>query len=83
MTACCAGSDLLLLTRLTGHCCRYSAVIASPNGEWLQQVADLIQSGKAIARVDRVFPLEETAKAHEYFEARKQTQGKVILQIHA
>ena len=66
----------------TGYC-RYSVVFATSNGEWLQQVADLIQSGKGIAPVDRVFLLEETAKAHEYFEARKQTRGKVILQVHA
>lgn len=56
-------------------------MFASPNGAWLQQVADLIQSGKAIAPVDRVFALEETAKAHEYFETRKQARGKVILKV--
>lgn len=56
-------------------------MFASPNGEWLQQVADLIQSGKAIAPVDRVFALADTAKAHEYFETRKQARGKVILKV--
>ena len=56
---------------------------AAPNGTWLQQVPDLIQAGKAISPVDRVFPLAEAAQAHEYFENRKGARGKVILQVVA
>ena len=63
--------------------CRYSVVFASANGDLLQQVADLIQSGKAIAPLDRVFPLEQAAEAHEYFENRKAARGKVVLQVCA
>ena len=51
-------------------------MIASPNGDWLQQVADLIQSGKAIARVDCVFPLEETAQAMNILRLANKLKGR-------
>jgi NADPH:quinone reductase-like Zn-dependent oxidoreductase len=41
---------------------------------------ELIASGKAKPVVDRVFPLEEAAEAHEYLESGRQL-GKVILGI--
>jgi len=43
-------------------------------------VLDLIQSGRVKPVVDRVFPLEEAAAAHEYLEHGKQL-GKVVLSI--
>lgn len=43
---------------------------------------DLVASGKAKPVVDRVFPLEEAAAAHEYLEQGRQL-GKVILRIGA
>jgi len=41
---------------------------------------ELVASGKAKPIVDRVFPLEEAAAAHEYLESGQQL-GKVVLRI--
>jgi NADPH:quinone reductase-like Zn-dependent oxidoreductase len=41
---------------------------------------ELVASGKAKPVVDRVFPLEQAAEAHEYLESGRQL-GKVILAI--
>ena len=43
-------------------------------------VYDLVSSGRAKPVVDRVFPLEEAAAAHEHLEAGRQL-GKVVLKI--
>ena len=43
-------------------------------------VYDLVASGRARPVVDRVFPLEEAAAAHEYLESGRQF-GKVVLRI--
>lgn len=64
-------------------CCRYHVVFAAPDGAQLQKVADLLASGKAKAHVDRVFPLNEAAKATEYVENRKGGRGKVVLKIQS
>ena len=44
-----------------------------------QGVYDLVASGRAKPVVDRVFPLEEAAAAHEHLEAGRQL-GKVVLE---
>ncbi len=43
-------------------------------------VYDLVATGRAKPVVDRVFPLEEVAAAHEYLESGRQL-GKVVLSI--
>jgi len=43
-------------------------------------VYELVASGRAVPLVDRVFPLEEAAAAHEYLEGGRQL-GKVVLSI--
>ena len=43
-------------------------------------VLDLVASGRARPVVDRVFPLDEVAAAHEYLESGEQL-GKVVLTI--
>jgi NADPH:quinone reductase-like Zn-dependent oxidoreductase len=43
---------------------------------------ELVASGAAQPILDRVFPLEQAAAAHEYLEAGRQF-GKVVLQIPA
>ena len=45
----------------------------------LQAVYELVASGRAKPVVDRVFPLEEAAAAHEHLEAGRQL-GKVVLE---
>ena len=41
---------------------------------------DLVRSGKARVHVDRTYPLEEIAAAHERLEAGDQL-GKIVLQL--
>jgi NADPH:quinone reductase-like Zn-dependent oxidoreductase len=41
---------------------------------------ELVASGRARPIVDRVFPFEEAAAAHEYLESGRQF-GKVVLKI--
>lgn len=43
-------------------------------------VYDLVASGRAKPVVDRVFPLEQVAAAHEYLESAQQL-GKIVLRI--
>ena len=43
-------------------------------------VFDWITNGAVAVRVDKVFPLAEAARAHEYLEARL-TTGKVLLAV--
>ena len=55
-------------------------VVGSTMGtqEDFQAVYELVASGRAKPVVDRVFPLEEAAAAHEHLEAGRQL-GKVVL----
>jgi NADPH:quinone reductase-like Zn-dependent oxidoreductase len=46
----------------------------------LHAFLDLVKAGKVMPVVDRVFPLEEAADAHKYFQ-RRQHVGKVVLSI--
>jgi NADPH:quinone reductase-like Zn-dependent oxidoreductase len=58
------------------------AVYGSTMGsrEDFRAVLDLVASGRAKPVVDRVFPLDEVAAAHEYLESGRQL-GKVVLTI--
>lgn len=59
---------------------RYSFLITQAKGQDLALLANLIDEGKIKPVVDRVFPMEEIADAHRYFEAGK-TRGKVVVEI--
>lgn len=48
--------------------------------EKLKRIAELVDSGKLQAEVDKVFPLEETAQAFDYLE-NEHPKGKVVIQI--
>jgi zinc-binding alcohol dehydrogenase/oxidoreductase len=58
------------------------SVLGSTMGtqEDFRGVYDLVASGRAKPVVDRVFPLEDAAAAHEHLEAGRQL-GKVVLRI--
>ncbi len=45
-----------------------------------QELCSRIFSGKIKPLIDKTFPLEQAAQAHEYMEARQQT-GKILLKI--
>ena len=48
--------------------------------EDFEAVYDLVASGRALPVIDAVFPLAETAAAHERLEAGEQL-GKIVLRI--
>jgi NADPH2:quinone reductase len=51
--------------------------------ELLHRMGDLfrwLSTGELVLRVDKVFPLAEAGRAHEYLEGRN-TTGKVLLQV--
>ena len=49
-------------------------------GEWLEEIAELIDSGQVKVTVARVFPLEEVAEAHRESESYH-VRGKLVLQV--
>jgi NADPH:quinone reductase len=67
----------LFLTRPTlGHYIATREELLMRSSEVMRWVAD----GKIAVRIDKIFPLGDAARAHEYLEARL-TTGKVLLQI--
>ena len=46
----------------------------------LQQIADLIDSGKIKPIVTEIFPLKEAAKAQEMIDSHH-TRGKIVLKV--
>ena len=71
-------SKILNLIR-PGSFPKYSARSVSPNGEDLQHVLDLVDSGKIRVLIDRTFPLTDAVEAYKYLEAGHAT-GKVVLE---
>lgn len=51
-----------------------------PNGEWLKEIAQLIDAGKVQVLVSKTFPLEEVCQAHREGE-RGHGRGKLVLEI--
>jgi reticulon-4-interacting protein 1, mitochondrial len=51
-----------------------------PDGQALAEVASLVESGQVKPRVDRIYPLEGIADAHEYCESG-QAQGKIVIDM--
>ncbi|PZS34903.1 MAG: NADPH:quinone reductase [Pseudonocardiales bacterium] len=54
--------------------------LVEPDGASLESLADLVETGNLKVHVDRVFKLNEVAKAHEYGEAGR-TTGKIVLHV--
>lgn len=53
---------------------------AQANQKFITEVLPLLESGKVVPNVDRIFKFEEIQKAHEYLESNE-SFGKVILEI--
>jgi NADPH:quinone reductase-like Zn-dependent oxidoreductase len=51
-----------------------------PNGYALAEVARLVETGQLKPLVDRIYPLERIADAHEYCESG-QAQGKIVIDM--
>ena len=62
------------------HGASLRVVTRKPSGENLAKIAKLIDAGAIRPVVDKVMPLEEVARAHEYLETGR-ARGKVILQV--
>ncbi|MDA0241116.1 MAG: NADP-dependent oxidoreductase, partial [Proteobacteria bacterium] len=60
--------------------CTGKFVMVRPSGSQLSEIGALIDAGTIKPIVDKVFPLSETAKAHDYVEAGH-TRGKVVVEI--
>jgi NADPH:quinone reductase-like Zn-dependent oxidoreductase len=54
--------------------------LVEPDGPALAQIARLIDDGQVEVEVEQVFPLAETAKAHERMKSGR-TQGKLVVRI--
>lgn len=55
-------------------------VFMTPSADRLKKLAELVEQDKLKIIVDKVFPLEQVAKAHEYLASRGRT-GKIVLSI--
>ena len=60
----------------------YHFLLMRADGGQLEQIANLIDSGRLKPVVDRIFPFEKTNEALEYIESGRAT-GKVIISIQA
>lgn len=58
----------------------YRFVFMRPDGSMLEKFANMIDSGKLKASIDRIFSLEEFEQAFEYQESGK-AKGKVVFKI--
>jgi NADPH:quinone reductase-like Zn-dependent oxidoreductase len=54
--------------------------MVEPDYPALEQIAALADSGGLRVEIDRAFPLEEAAQAHEYGETRS-GRGKIVLSV--
>jgi NADPH:quinone reductase-like Zn-dependent oxidoreductase len=59
-----------------------SAVVVTPSGEDLREIADLLEEGSLRPVVDRTYPLEEAAEAQRYSESHR-ASGKIILRMNS
>jgi len=56
-------------------------VFVKPNAEQLNQINELIESGKLKTHVSIVLPLAEVKQAHELSKAGR-TRGKIVLTVN-
>ena len=59
---------------------RSAAYMAQSRTKDLQQIADLIDSGKVIPVISKIFPLKDAAEAHRIGE-KGHIRGKIVLQV--
>ncbi|HMS39503.1 MAG TPA: NAD(P)H-quinone oxidoreductase [Pyrinomonadaceae bacterium] len=53
---------------------------AEANQKFIAEVLPLLESGKIVPNIDRIFKMEEIQKAHEYLESNE-SFGKIVLEI--
>lgn len=62
------------------HGVRTSWVLRPDDGKVLARIATLVDAGKIEPVIDRVYPLEEIAAAHEYSESGR-ARGKIVIAL--
>ena len=59
---------------------RAAHYMAQPNGAELGEIGRLVDSGQVMPRIDRVFPLDEAARAEAALE-HDHVRGKIVLEV--
>jgi NADPH:quinone reductase-like Zn-dependent oxidoreductase len=59
---------------------RVTGILVEPDRAGLESIAQLVETGRLRPHVERTFPLEQAAQAHELGEQGR-TQGKIVLRI--
>ncbi|KAG2449979.1 hypothetical protein HYH02_000083 [Chlamydomonas schloesseri] len=70
------------LAAALGLCARYDVVAQKQNGPGagLEEVVELVASGRVTPHIELTVPLEEVAAAHRHVEAGR-TRGKVVVRV--
>jgi NADPH:quinone reductase-like Zn-dependent oxidoreductase len=71
-------ADLVAAATAQDRALRITGILVEPDYAALEQIGALIEAGQLRVMVDRVFPLEEAAKAHEIGETGRNL-GKTVL----
>lgn len=80
------GGILVLLTGsvqgevMARHGVRGERILVHPDGEQLQQIAQLIEGGQVRPQIEAVFPLTEVRAAHQLSQTGH-GRGKIVLQV--
>ena len=72
--------DIAALREQAGAGVRVTGILVEPDRTGLEALAGLVESGALRVHVDRTFPLEEAARAHELGETGR-TTGKLVLTL--
>ena len=72
--------DIAALRERAGDRIRVTAILVEPDRAGLEALAGLVESGALRVHVERTFPLEEAARAHELGETGR-TTGKLVLTL--
>jgi NADPH:quinone reductase-like Zn-dependent oxidoreductase len=75
-----SGAGLDALSEAAGDRVRVTGILVEPDGQGMEAIAELAATGALRAHVERTFPLEDAAKAHELGETGR-TQGKLVLTL--
>ena len=75
-----SGAGVERLRELAGGRVRVTGILVEPDRAGLEAIAELVASGALRVHVERTFPLEHAAEAHELGETGR-TQGKLVLTV--
>jgi NADPH:quinone reductase-like Zn-dependent oxidoreductase len=75
-----SSSALEQLRELAAGRVRVTSLLVEPDRAGLEAIAGLVETGALRVHVERTFPLEEAARAHEAGETGR-TQGKLVLTV--